>query len=362
MNCEVNILSADQSPIPFDTINLAGERIMLIGGAGFIGHHLALMLRERGAEVCIVDNLQINNIVKILSDPKLDDVRRKLYTAFILERFELVREAGIELVSVDARMQNELSLAFSAFEPTKVVHLAAISSAVTANQVPGLAYDLQITSLRNVLDLCQLSGAKCDQVAFMSSSTVYGDFENDWVDETVRPKPKGVYANGKYMGERMVREANRLFGIDYTIIRPSALYGVRCVSGRVSQKFVENALMGKPLALEGGGSGMLDFTHIDDLTEGITRSLGLKGGRSTTFNITFGKARYISELADIIKERIPQVVLEEKPAAPEKPKRGTLRIDRAREKLGFVPSRSLEIGYAQYVDWYVEAWQRIMAS
>ena len=89
---------------------------------------------------------------------------------------------------------------------------------------------------------------------------------------------RGVYANGKYIGERMVREAFHLYGVNYTIIRPSALYGVRCISGRVSQKFIENALAGKPLLLEGGGGGMLDFTHIDDLVEGITRSLA--GGRT----------------------------------------------------------------------------------
>jgi len=242
--------------------------------------------------------------------------------------------------------------------PTKAVHLAAISSAVVANNVPGLAYDLQITTLRHLLDLCQLKESVCRQVQFLSSSTVYGDFESDSVDETVRPQPKGVYANGKYMGERMMREARRLFGLDYTIIRPSALYGIRCISGRVSQKFVENALSGKPLLLEGGGGGLLDFTHIDDLVEGMTRSLAVEGGRGRTFNITFGNARTIAELAAIIKDIIPKARVEVRPAAPEKPKRGTLIIDRAKEFLGFVPSRPLEVGYRQFCEWYVEEWKR----
>ena len=81
----------------------------------------------------------------------------------------------------------------------------------------------------------------------MSSSTVYGDFETDVVDETIRPKPKGVYAKWKVYCERMVREAKTLHDLIYTTIRPSALYGIRCISGRVSQKFIENALEGKPL-------------------------------------------------------------------------------------------------------------------
>jgi len=344
--------------IPYDSLSLAGERIMLVGGAGFIGHHFALELRRKGAEVMILDHLQINNIVKIVSDTTLDPIRRQLYSNFLLDRFHLLREAGVHLETVDARMFPEFAKAFNTFLPTKAVHLSAISSALAANKVPSLAYDLQITTLRNLLELCQLKESACNQVQFLSSSTVYGDFEGDSVDETVRPQPRGVYANGKYMGERMVREAKRLFGIDYTIIRPSALYGIRCISGRVSQKFVENALSGKPLLLEGGGGGMLDFTHIDDLVEGMLRSLAVEGGRSRTFNITFGNARTIADLASIIKEIIPEAILEERPPAPEKPKRGTLHIHRAKEHLGFVPSRPLDTGYREYCSWYVSEWNR----
>jgi nucleoside-diphosphate-sugar epimerase len=302
--------------------------------------------------------MQINNIVKVVSDPTLDDVRRRLYINFLLDRFTLLRDNGIKIENIDARQMAELTGAFNEFQPTRAVHLAAISSAVTANQMPGLAYDLQITSLRNLLELCRLKNSTCNQVAFMSSSTVYGDFENDSVDETTRPSPRGVYANGKYIGERMVREAKSLYGIDYTIVRPSALYGIRCVSGRVTQKFIENALMGKPLLLEGGGDGRLDFTNVADLAEGIVRALGLPGGRSRTFNMTFGNSRTIAELAAIVKEVVPEVRLEVRPPAPEKPKRGTLQMGRAREFLGFVPSRDLSVGYREYCQWYVEQWRR----
>lgn len=345
--------------IPFDSVRLDGERVMLVGGAGFIGYHLSLLLRKMGADVMVVDPLQINNIVKIVSDPTLDPVRRQLYSQFLIDRFEDMRAAGVTFATVDARSMTEFTAAFNDFLPTKAVHLSAISSALEANKVPGLAYDLQITTLRNLLELCRLKESVCNQVAFMSSSTIYGDFEGDEVDETVRPQPKGVYANGKYIGERMVREAKTLTGLDYTIIRPSALYGVRCISGRVSQKFVENALFGKPLLLEGGGSGRLDFTHIDDLVEGIARGLALEGGRSRTFNITFGNARTIADLAQIIKEYIPEVILEERPAAPYKPKRGTLRIDRAAELLGFIPQKPLDVGYREYVAWYLAQWKRL---
>ncbi|MCF8482210.1 MAG: NAD(P)-dependent oxidoreductase [Rhodospirillum sp.] len=341
-----------------EDMTMDGERILLVGGAGFIGHHLALTLRERGAEVMIADNLLVNNLPNLMMRTDLDPLRRQLYVNFLSERFALLRASGTEIRPVEARQMFELSEVFSEFQPTKAVHLAAISSAVIANQSPALAYDLQITSLRNLLEICRLHSARIGRVVFMSSSTVYGDFKQESVDETVRPSPRGVYANGKYMGERMMREHERLYGVPYTIIRPSALYGIRCISGRVSQKFVENALSGKSLPLEGGGSGRLDFTHIDDLVEGIVRSMALEEGRGRTFNITYGNAQPISELAKIIKSYLPQTVLEERPPAPEKPVRGTLMIDRARDYLGFKPRFDLLKGYSDYVRWYMDQWEK----
>jgi nucleoside-diphosphate-sugar epimerase len=347
---------------PYSELRLDSKRVMLVGGAGFIGHHLALKLRKIGAEVMIVDHLQINNLVKIVNDRGLDETKRQLYINFLLDRFKLLREADVNVENVDARQMAELTPLFDNFDPTHIVNLAAISSAVTANKMPGLAYDLQISGLRNVLELGRLKGSNIERISFMSSSTVYGDFEGDSVDETVRPSPRGVYANGKYIGERMMREAWELYQMPYSIIRPSALYGIRCVSGRVSQKFVENALTGKPLLLEGGGSGRLDFTHIDDVVQGIILGLFLEGGKSRTFNITFGNARTIADLASIIQEYIPDVILEERPAAKEKPKRGTLMVDRARKYLGFESQMPLDIGYRQYVEWYLEQWGKIRGN
>lgn len=339
--------------------NLKDEKIMLIGGAGFIGHHLALALRDKDADVMVVDHLQVNNIVQMLNSSEYDNKKREIYIKFILDRFELMRNKGVKFANVDARNLSSLSDVYLSYKPTKIVHLAAISSAVVANKMPSLAYDIQINSLRNVIDLCKNHNDITNQMVFMSSSTVYGDFKEKSVNEQVRPQPKGVYANGKYIGERMMREAKSLFDLDYTIIRPSALYGIRCISGRVSQKFVENALSGKPLILEGGGGGMLDFTHIDDLTEGITRSLIYKSALSKTFNITFGNARYISDLAKIIKIKIPNVIIKDGPKANDKPIRGTLEIDRAKEDLDFTPSITLEEGYADYCDWYLDQWSNL---
>jgi nucleoside-diphosphate-sugar epimerase len=349
--------------ISYDLVaeRLADQRVMLVGGAGFIGHNLALELRRLAIEVMVVDNLMVNSLVDNVfgSTSSTDQMRRKLDLLVLLDRFTMMRDAGVILRNADARVMADLSRAFDEFHPTKVVHLAAISSAVEAERNPGLMFDLQLVGLRNILELCRLSHAGVNQVMLMSSSTVYGDFETPTVDETTRPQPRGIYANTKYMAERLTRTYRHQHGLGTTIIRPSALYGERCVSRRVSQAFIENALSGRPLLLEGGGDGRLDFTYIADLVEGLVRALGLHGSPddSNTFNLTFGQARTIAELAAIVKELVPETVLEERPRTMIKPIRGTLSTSRAETVLGFKSQWPLELGYRRYCEWYIDRWR-----
>lgn len=339
---------------------LLGQRILLVGGAGFIGHNLSLDLAQRGATVQIVDNLMVNSLIDNVFRGDPNPTQQQAYQRFLLDRYKLLRAAGVELVNADARNYDDLSQVFDEFEPTKVVHLAAIASAVDARENPGLAFDLQLITLRNVLELCRRRHAQVNQLMFLSSSTVYGDFDGASVDESVRPRPRGIYANAKFMGERLVRTYNHQHGLGTCIIRPSALYGERCISRRVSQVFIENALTGKPLLLEGGGDGRLDFTYITDLTDGMCRALAFheEPGQSQTFNLTFGDARTIADLAAIVKSVVPEAVLEERPRAVDKPIRGTLSTARAEKVLGFKAQWKLESGYRRYCEWYLEEWRR----
>jgi nucleoside-diphosphate-sugar epimerase len=167
---------------------LTGERVALVGGAGFIGHNLAVGLRQFGVEVLVADNLMQNNMVDNLSQKEIDPFRRELNYGFLTQRFEMMRDAGVILRNADARSMTDLPEVLHEFEPTKIVHLSAISSAVDAKKVPGLCFDLQLITLRNVLEYTRLFPDRVDQVVFLSSSTVYGDFEEPTVDESVPPR------------------------------------------------------------------------------------------------------------------------------------------------------------------------------
>ena len=342
--------------------SLANDRVMLIGGAGFIGHHLALKLAEGGVSVMVFDNLMVNSLIKQLYGLKKNNLVSNLYLSFLMERLEKMREAGVTFSNGDARITRDMNEVIQLYKPTKVVHLAAIASAVEAKKNPGLSFELQLNTLQPLLEFCRINPRVINQVVLLSSSTVYGDFETLSVDESTRPRPRGIYANTKYMAERLVRTYCHQYGLNTAIIRPSALYGERCVSRRVSQVFIENALNGKPLFLEGGGDGRLDFTYIHDLIDGIIRAMAFrveKPGGTATYNITCGNARTILELANIVKNMVPSAILEEKPRAEDKPIRGTLSVLRAEKEIGFKAKWPLEEGYKNYCEWYIENWNRV---
>ena len=93
----------------------------------------------------------------------------------------------------------------------------------------------------------------------------------------------------------------------YTIIRPSALYGERCISRRVGQIFIENCLNKKVIKIEGDGKEKLDFTYIQDLVDGIINVINNKNSINNTFNITYGNAQPINNLVEILKEDFPDL-------------------------------------------------------
>ena len=138
----------------------------------------------------------------------------------------------------------------------------------------------------------------------------------------------------------------------YTIIRPSALYGERCVSGRVVQKFVEAALKKKPLQMVGDGKEFLDFTYIDDLVQGIYLSMIKTKSLNEIFNITYGKSKSLIDLINIIKKNINNVVVKKVERDKLMPFRGTLSVKKAEKLLGYKPKFNLERGLPKLIKWY----------
>ncbi|HJX13216.1 MAG TPA: NAD(P)-dependent oxidoreductase [Dehalococcoidales bacterium] len=339
----------------------SGRRIALVGGAGFIGHHLALKLKELGAEVFVIDSLVVNNYYHFREKKDLIP-NADLYLEIIQQRLALLHTGDIPLCEVDARDYHKLSETLTRLDVDAIVHLAAVAHADTSNKDPFSTFDHSLRTLENALDNARSPMLRVRHFVYFSSSMVYGNFPGGHVTEDTPCDPLGIYGALKFAGEKMVIAYNQVFNLPYTILRPSALYGPRCVSRRVGQVFIENALQGLDISIQGDGSGRLDFTYIDDLVSGVVNVLENESSRNEIFNMTYGDSRSVAQMAEILTEHFPGVKIHYVPKDKLTPDRGTLAVDKARKMIGYNPRYPLERGFVEYINWYKSIWESISAA
>jgi len=320
------------------------KKVLLIGGAGFIGHHLALKLVEENYEVEIIDSFNVNNANWLFICR--ESLKWKLYFKFCEDRLNFLYNNNIKVHWLDARDYHAVSKVTRTFKPDIVIHLAAVAHANKSNKDPRSTFDHNLRTLENSLDA---SVNIAEQFIYFSSSMVYGNFKDEFVTEESKLEPIGMYGKLKLAGELMVTGYKQIKDLNYTIIRPSALYGERCVSGRIIQKFIENKIDEIPLIIHGDGSEKLDFTYIKDLVNGVYCTIGNGNAFNSEFNITYGESRRLIDAARLIDDNI---IFEERDKLL--PKRGTLSVDKAKRLLGYKPVWNLEDGVKEYMRWYYE--------
>lgn len=330
-----------------DMLDIKGRKVALIGGAGFIGHNLALELKAQGADVEVIDSLQVNNLMTFTSANT--DPNRNLYLHMINQRLDLMSSADIPLHIQDARDYHTLSKILGKIKPEVIVHLAAVSHAGKSNKDPYSTFDHSLRTLENALDYAR---GNVQHFIYLSSSMVYGNFLTPEVTEESPLNSLGIYGALKVAGERMVVAYNQVFDLPYTIIRPSALYGPRCVSRRVGQIFIESAMRGESLRVDGDGSERLDFTFIDDLVSGIIQIIRHPAARNQTFNLTYGESRSLNDLAKVVQQEFPTISIQYVERDKLMPFRGTLNVDKAKKLIGYSPSNPIEKGFKKYIQWY----------
>ena len=173
------------------------KRIALIGGGGFIGHHLALAFKVIGAEVAVVDSFRVNNLLSFI------ETDSGLYLRMINERIRLLQESGITIYTQDARDYHALSkVVIDDFKANVVIHLAAVAHAGRSNKEPYDTFDHSFRTLENALDC---SRNNVEHFIYFSSSMVYGDFDRchngvAYADEDSSCNPIGIYGALKLGG------------------------------------------------------------------------------------------------------------------------------------------------------------------
>ena len=311
-------------------------KVLVTGGAGFIGSYVCRELLSGGHEVVALDAF-VHYVSPLHSR----------YQKFLQCRFAGIADQ-VEIVRGDTRNKDEIRRTILQHRPSKIIHLAALPIADLSNVSSEEALTSIIGGTVNILEIIR-DVDFVERFVYASSSMIYGDFQYCPADEDHPKVPKDVYGGTKYAGEVLTQAFGRRFGIEYTIVRPSAVYGATDVNRRVSQLFVENAVHGEPLILHGDGSTELDFTHVKDTAHGFVLATFGERAANETFNITCGKGRSLREFADILRSHFPDLTVEMREGDIFRPKRGGLDIAKARELLGYEPRYQLEAGIKDYL-------------
>ena len=148
------------------------KKIVIVGGCGFIGHNLALELKEIGHEVEVIDNLYVNNILSVLDNTE-ELPNPELSMKILQSRQKILKDNGIKLSTIDARDYQLTDRMLKKIKPDILVHLAAVSHSSKSNKNPHNTFDNSLRTLENSLDYCRNN---IEQFIFLSSSMVYGNF------------------------------------------------------------------------------------------------------------------------------------------------------------------------------------------
>lgn len=302
-------------------------RVVVTGGAGFIGSHTVELLVSRGYDVVVVDDFStgtLENLVSVVSRVKV--VNRSILDREVLDTI---------LRGVDA-----------------VIHLAAVVSVEESLRDPERVYTVNATGTLYLLEAARRHDV--ERFVYASSAAVYGDPISLPVKETHPCRPKSVYGASKLAGEALVNSYSESYGLSTISLRYFNVYGPRMKPGEyagVVYKFFERILSGKPPVIHGDGEQTRDFVYVEDVAK--ANLVALESRATGTYNIGTGRATSINELAEKIMD-IAGVKL--KPIhGPPRP--GDIRFSvadttMAREKLGWKPDTSLEEGLKKTLEYF----------
>lgn len=313
------------------------RNIFITGGAGFIGSHLVRKFLENGDKVVVYDAFK----QYIVMDPFKEtfDLRERLKNIW----------GDISIVRGDTLNKDYLRRTLNKVNPDIIIHTAALPLASEAIEHTEEALDSILLSTFNILEIMRDFSHKC-RLVHLSSSMIYGDFHSEKVKEDHPADPKDIYGAFKLSTEIVVKAYGKRHGIEYSIVRPSAVYGPYDANKRVLYHFITNALSGNPIEIEGDGSIKLDFTYVEDTAEAIYKISRSPNCIGKIYNVTRGEARSLKDAVNIIKVHIPDLKVEYKPLPAYIPIRGTLEVARAKKDAGYEPSFSLEEGLSRYIE------------
>jgi len=294
-------------------------RVLVTGGAGFIGSHVVDKLRARGHQPVIYDQ-------RPSPWHRADEVETVIGS--ITDREALERA----LAGCDA-----------------VAHLAAMADVNDVHRDPEDAEQVNARGTAAVLEAARRAGVK--RVAYASTIWVYSDCAPDEVDEeTLLAPPSHLYTSTKLAGELYCKAYQELYGIDYTILRFGIPYGPRAREAAVIPAFVNKALAGDPLTLSGDGLQSRKFVYVEDLADGVASGLD-DAAVNRVYNLASDESVTIKQIAETIQDLIGDVEIVYTPARPGDFGGKTVSSRRAQTELGWTAATPFSVGVRKYIEW-----------
>jgi nucleoside-diphosphate-sugar epimerase len=308
-------------------------KILVTGGLGLIGHNIVQRLETQGHDVYITD---IKTNYGLVPQAELDYL--------LTERRKKIKTDRIHAIDIADR--DGIDWLMRTYCLDTILHLASFPRQKVVNVNPQVGSRTMSEGLLNLLEAAKKH--KVGRFVYISSSMVYGDFDNDVTEDAVC-NPQGQYGIMKLAGEWLVKDYARRTGMSYMIIRPSAVYGPLDVEDRVISKFILTAMRGGVIKVNGANE-TLDFTYVDDAADGIVAAT-LSEHINKTYNITKSHSKTLLEAAELAVKIVGQGTIEVRDKDADFPSRGALNINAARQDLGFDPKVDIDEGFQIYYNW-----------
>jgi UDP-glucuronate 4-epimerase len=315
--------------------------VVLTGGAGFIGSHVAEALLRRHVQLVIVDSL--------------DDFYAKAWKQANLEQIRSVGD--YEFSNVDICEILPLRQVIARYKPHAIIHLAARAGVRPSIEQPLLYERVNVAGTLNLLELCR--EFRVDKFVFGSSSSVYGATSRaPFSEDQVELRPISPYAATKLAGEMLCYTYAHLFGLSVVCLRFFTVYGPRQRPDLAIHKFTSLIEAGKALPVFGDGSTGRDYTYVDDIVSGVLMALDYESpaGLSAPFDVFNLGNSYPVKLTELVKELElatgRKAILEQKPPQPGDVPLTWAGIGKAARLLGYRPGTPLQEGLKQFVAWY----------
>ena len=328
-------------------------RVLVTGAAGFIGSHLSERRLARGDEVLGYDNLNA------YYDPALKEAR--------LAR--LMPQDGFSFVRASLEDRAALEAAFDDFRPQRVVNLAAQAGVRYSLENPHAYIDSNIVGFLNILEACRHRGI--EHLVYASSSSVYGaNRKLPFAVEDSVDHPVSLYAASKKANELMAHTYSHLFGLPTTGLRFFTVYGPWGRPDMALFLFTKKILAGEPIDVFNHGHHTRDFTYVDDIVEGVIRTLDRVPGPDPAYDplaptpasslapyrvYNIGNhqpvqlLRYIEVLEDCLGRKAEKRLL---PMQPGDVPDTEADVEALRRDTGYSPATPIETGVRRFVEWY----------